>query len=220
LKPDKTVAHQSIYRAVGRHPVWDTRIHAIRNEVLGGYVRYGVWLIEYYLIGCGIRSSKSPHQQSGKKWRDHKCKQEPIDSVSTAPIGNQADDKCQPHPKRDNPKQEISPIYPTRNLTARRPAVASTLLCITLAVGNLNTMESYNASVLGTLSVPIYQGGAEYSLIREAKETLGQRRLDFGTRATRRVRRCSHGASLRPPSPISRPPVRGYRPPRLAQRRA
>jgi outer membrane protein len=33
--------------------------------------------------------------------------------------------------------------------------------------------------VLGTLSVPIYQGGAEYSLIRQAKETLGQRRIDF-----------------------------------------
>ena len=50
-----------------------------------------------------------------------------------------------------------------------------------LAVGSLNTMENYNASVLGTLSVPIYQGGAEYSLIRQAKETLGQKRLDFDT---------------------------------------
>ncbi len=48
-------------------------------------------------------------------------------------------------------------------------------------VGNLNTVESYNASVLGTLSVPIYQGGAEYSAIRQAKETLGQRRLDLDT---------------------------------------
>jgi outer membrane protein len=50
-----------------------------------------------------------------------------------------------------------------------------------LAVGSLNTIESYNASVLGTLTVPIYQGGAEYSLIRQAKETLAQRRLDFDT---------------------------------------
>lgn len=50
-----------------------------------------------------------------------------------------------------------------------------------LASGNLNTMESYNASVLGQLSVPIYQGGAEYSLIRQAKETLGQRRIDADT---------------------------------------
>ena len=46
-------------------------------------------------------------------------------------------------------------------------------------VGSLNTIEQYQASVLGTLSIPIYQGGAEYSLIRQAKETLGQRRLDL-----------------------------------------
>jgi outer membrane protein len=50
-----------------------------------------------------------------------------------------------------------------------------------LAAGNLSTMESYNASVLGTLSVPIYQGGSEYSLIRQSKETLGQRRIDMDT---------------------------------------
>ena len=31
-----------------------------------------------------------------------------------------------------------------------------------LAQQNLSTMESYNASVFGTLSVPIYQGGSEY----------------------------------------------------------
>jgi outer membrane protein len=45
----------------------------------------------------------------------------------------------------------------------------------------LNTTESYSASVLGQLSVPIYQGGAEYSAIRQAKETLGQKRLDYDT---------------------------------------
>jgi outer membrane protein len=50
-----------------------------------------------------------------------------------------------------------------------------------LAQGNLNNIEGYNASVLGTLSIPIYQGGAEYSAIRQAKETLGQRRLDLDT---------------------------------------
>ncbi len=50
-----------------------------------------------------------------------------------------------------------------------------------LATSSLNTMESYNVSVLGQLSVPLYQGGAEYSLIRQAKETLGQRRIDFDT---------------------------------------
>lgn len=34
------------------------------------------------------------------------------------------------------------------------------------------------ASVLGVLRVPIYQGGQEYSRVREAKEILGQRRLE------------------------------------------
>jgi outer membrane protein len=43
----------------------------------------------------------------------------------------------------------------------------------------LSTIESMNASILGQLSVPIYQGGAEYSAIRQAKETLGQKRLDL-----------------------------------------
>ena len=37
-------------------------------------------------------------------------------------------------------------------------------------------LKTFNASVVGQLSVPLYQGGAEYSLIRQAKETLGQRR--------------------------------------------
>jgi outer membrane protein len=50
-----------------------------------------------------------------------------------------------------------------------------------LSTQSLSVMNSYNASVLGTLSVPIYQGGAEYSLIRQAKETLGQKRIDLDT---------------------------------------
>src|SRR5262245_11313621 len=42
-------------------------------------------------------------------------------------------------------------------------------------------LKTFNASLIGQLTVPIYQGGAEYSLIRQAKETLGQRRLDLDT---------------------------------------
>ncbi len=45
----------------------------------------------------------------------------------------------------------------------------------------LASVNSLNASVIGQLSVPIYQGGAEYSAIRQAKETLGQRRIDLDT---------------------------------------
>jgi len=48
-------------------------------------------------------------------------------------------------------------------------------------VGVLSTIVQDQATVLGTISVPIYQGGAEYSLVRQAKETLGQRRLDLDT---------------------------------------
>jgi outer membrane protein len=43
----------------------------------------------------------------------------------------------------------------------------------------LDYPESYSASLMGQISVPIYQGGAEYSAIRQAKEGLGQRRLEL-----------------------------------------
>jgi outer membrane protein len=44
---------------------------------------------------------------------------------------------------------------------------------------SLAIMESLSASIAAQLTVPIYQGGAEYSAVRQAKETLGQRRLDL-----------------------------------------
>ncbi|HEY5378546.1 MAG TPA: TolC family outer membrane protein [Pseudolabrys sp.] len=50
-----------------------------------------------------------------------------------------------------------------------------------LSTSSLAVEDAYSATLLGTLSVPIYQGGAEYSLIRQAKETLGQKRIDLDT---------------------------------------
>lgn len=49
--------------------------------------------------------------------------------------------------------------------------------------------RSFGASATANLTVPIYQGGAEYALIRQSKETLGQQRLNLDqvrdqTRAT------------------------------------
>lgn len=41
------------------------------------------------------------------------------------------------------------------------------------------TLEQFSAGVFGRVTVPIYQGGAEYATIRQNKETLGQRRLDL-----------------------------------------
>jgi outer membrane protein len=41
----------------------------------------------------------------------------------------------------------------------------------------MTIFRSFGASVVGQLSVPVYQGGGEYALIRQSKETLAQQRL-------------------------------------------
>jgi outer membrane protein len=65
-------------------------------------------------------------------------------------------------------------LYPTFNIVgSATKGYGST--------ANLNSLESFNASVGGQLSVPVYQGGSEYSTIRQAKETLSQRRIDLDT---------------------------------------
>ncbi|HTU57730.1 MAG TPA: TolC family outer membrane protein, partial [Polyangiales bacterium] len=45
----------------------------------------------------------------------------------------------------------------------------------------LITQRSFSAAVTTNLTVPIYQGGAEYSLIRQSKENLAQQRLTLET---------------------------------------
>jgi len=44
-------------------------------------------------------------------------------------------------------------------------------------VQNGSVPQFWSAVVTGTLTVPIFQGGSEYSLIRQSKESLGQQRL-------------------------------------------
>jgi outer membrane protein len=44
---------------------------------------------------------------------------------------------------------------------------------------SLTQMQQFTATGNAQLTVPIYQGGGEYSLIRQSKETLGQQRLVF-----------------------------------------
>jgi outer membrane protein len=39
--------------------------------------------------------------------------------------------------------------------------------------------RNMNAAIVGQVTMPIYQGGQEYALIRQAKETVGQRRLEL-----------------------------------------
>lgn len=43
----------------------------------------------------------------------------------------------------------------------------------------LTVYRSLSASAIAQLTVPVYQGGAEYSLIRQSKETLAQQRLNL-----------------------------------------
>ena len=46
-------------------------------------------------------------------------------------------------------------------------------------IQNSVTPQFWTASAVGTLTVPVYQGGQEYSLIRQSKETLAQQRLNL-----------------------------------------
>jgi outer membrane protein len=41
------------------------------------------------------------------------------------------------------------------------------------------TLQSFNTSAVAQLTVPIFQGGSEYALIRQSKETLAQQRLNL-----------------------------------------
>jgi outer membrane protein len=45
--------------------------------------------------------------------------------------------------------------------------------------GNDTTLKLFNSTVQAKLSVPLYQGGSEYSAIRQNKETVGQQRLSL-----------------------------------------
>jgi outer membrane protein len=44
---------------------------------------------------------------------------------------------------------------------------------------SLTVFRAFGASAIAQLTVPVYQGGAEYSLIRQSKETLAQQRLNL-----------------------------------------
>jgi outer membrane protein len=59
-------------------------------------------------------------------------------------------------------------LFPTVNLVASVQASYESTLVI---------LKSITASAAAQISVPIYQGGGEYSLIRQSKETLAQQRL-------------------------------------------
>jgi outer membrane protein len=65
-------------------------------------------------------------------------------------------------------------LYPTLSLNGQfQKSYGSTT--------SFTNLETLSGSLLGVLQVPIYQGGAEYASIRQAKETLGRTRLDLDT---------------------------------------
>jgi outer membrane protein len=67
-----------------------------------------------------------------------------------------------------------SSLYPTLNAVG---SVQKTYGSSTA----LSNIESFTASGVAQLNIPVYQGGTEYSQIRQAKETLQQRRIDLDT---------------------------------------
>ena len=65
-------------------------------------------------------------------------------------------------------------LYPTLNLVGSAQQDFG-------SASSLSTLERFSASVAGQMNVPVYQGGTEYATIRQAKETLQQRRVDLDT---------------------------------------
>jgi len=63
-------------------------------------------------------------------------------------------------------------LYPVVTLEANTQQRWDTQLSVT---------EQFTSSIVGRVVIPLYQGGQEYSAIRQSKELLGQRRLDLAT---------------------------------------
>jgi outer membrane protein len=68
------------------------------------------------------------------------------------------------------------------NEGALAPTVTATASAQQAWETNTSTqLQQFNAQIVAQVSVPIYQGGQEYSLIRQSKETLGQQRINLDT---------------------------------------
>jgi outer membrane protein len=67
-----------------------------------------------------------------------------------------------------------SSLYPTVNIVGSAQKGFG-------SASTLTGIESFAASIGGQMNIPVYQGGSEYATIRQAKETLGQRRIDLDT---------------------------------------
>ncbi len=78
--------------------------------------------------------------------------------------------RCRAVPGEDRRRRALSDPEPGWS-ARRRPSIRPL---------TLTTLDQTAASIAGqNLQVPLYQGGSEYAAIRQAKETLGQRRVDL-----------------------------------------
>ena len=67
------------------------------------------------------------------------------------------------------------PAWWPRLTGSRQPLTAS--LSQQLDLTGVRDQRAFTASIVGNISIPIYQGGAEYATTRQAKESLSQQEL-------------------------------------------
>jgi outer membrane protein len=72
---------------------------------------------------------------------------------------------------------DVSYLQVKVNEGALLPTVSLNLAAQQTYESTMTLYRSFGASATAQIAVPIYQGGAEYSLIRQSKETLAQQRL-------------------------------------------
>src|SRR6478672_3974294 len=147
----------------------ESRLAAGRSQVLGAEAAYKASVATYRQV-IGVEPGKLAPGS-------------PVDRFSPSNLPQSVGVATATHPAVTNAQYNV-------DAALLQVKVAEGALYPTLAVqgsvlqqneSSQNALKTFNATVLAQLTVPIYQGGAEYSLIRQAKETLGQRRLDLET---------------------------------------
>jgi len=103
----------------------------------------------------------------------------PIDRFSPSTLGAEIDRGLVENPNVTAAMYgiDVAHLQVKINEGALYPTVTVQAAALQSVSPQLGTTNLFTGSVTGSLTVPIYQGGQEYSLIRQSKETLGQQRL-------------------------------------------
>jgi len=145
----------------------ESRLAAGRSQVLGAEAAYKASVATYRQV-IGVEPGKLAPGSPVDRFSPHDLPQ----SIGVATATHPAVSSAQYNVDAALLQVKVAEgaLYPTLSVQGNvQQSYESSLL----------QLKTFNASVIGQLSVPLYQGGAEYSLIRQAKETLGQRRLDL-----------------------------------------